>query len=67
MVSTSTFRSCTALLNFFTCLIVVFTSISLRDLFLSSLRAPTCLPVFSCIYFSELFIFSLKDSNIFMR
>ena len=66
IVSTSTFRSWTALSNSFTYL-VVFSYISLKDLFVSSLRASTCLPVSSCIYFSELFISSLKDSIIFMR
>jgi hypothetical protein len=61
IVSTSTFRIWTALFNSFTFLIV-FSYISLRDLFVPSFRASTCLPVFSCISFRELFTSSLKDS-----
>jgi hypothetical protein len=54
------------LFNSFTCLIV-FSYISLRDLFVSSLIASTYLPVISCISLREFFIFSLKASVIFMR
>jgi hypothetical protein len=54
------------LFNFFTYLIV-FSCISLMGLCVSSLRASTCLPVFSSIPFSDLFISYLKDSVIFMR
>jgi hypothetical protein len=39
----------------------------LRDLFVSSLRASTCLPVFYYISLCELFISSLKASITFMR
>ena len=45
IVSISIFRTWTTLFNYFTCLIV-FSYISLRDLFVSSLRASTRLPVF---------------------
>lgn len=40
---------------------------SLRSLFLFSLRASPCLLVFSSISFSEFFISSLKDTIVFMR
>jgi hypothetical protein len=44
------FRSLMVLFNSFTCL-VVFSYNSLRDICVSSLRASTCLPVFSCTFF----------------
>jgi hypothetical protein len=53
IVSTSTFRSWTALFNSFSSFIVL-SYISLRGLFISSLMASICLPVFSCISFSPL-------------
>jgi len=65
-VSPSTFRSWTTLCNSFTCLIV-FSCISLRELFISSLRLSTYLPVFSCISYVELFISSLKDYIILTK
>jgi hypothetical protein len=54
IVSISIFGSWTVLFNSFTCLIV-FSYISLRDLFISSLMAFTCLSVFSYISPKELF------------
>ena len=59
LASISTFRSCTVLFIFFTCLIV-FSYIYLRDLFLSSLKTSTCLIVFSYILLRDLFISSFK-------
>jgi hypothetical protein len=59
IVSTSIFRTWTVLFNSITCL-VVFSCNSLRDFCVSSLKASSCLPVFSCIYF-------LKSSIIIMR
>jgi hypothetical protein len=49
IVSVSNFRSWMVLFISFACLIV-FSCNSLRDLCVSSLRAPSCLPVFSCIF-----------------
>ena len=63
--SPSTFRSGTILFSFFIWLIV-FSCISLMELFVSSLRTSTCSPVISCIYLTELFISILKVSIIFM-
>ena len=37
------------------------------DFCVSSLRASTCLPVFSCISLRELFMFFLKSSITVMR
>ena len=45
----------------------IFLFFSLRDSFVSSLSVSSCLPVFSCVSFSELFLFSLKGSIIFMK
>jgi hypothetical protein len=45
-VSNSIFRSCMILFNSFTCL-VVFSCNSLRDFYVSSLKASTCSPEFS--------------------
>jgi len=56
IVSTSLFRSWMVL---FTCL-VMFSCNFLRDFYVSSLMASSCLPVFSCIFF-------LKSSIIIMR
>ena len=41
---------------------VVFSYNSLRDFCVSSLRASTCLLVFSCIYLRDLFMSFLKSS-----
>jgi hypothetical protein len=57
--SISIFRSWVVLFNTITCL-VVFSCNSLRDFSVSSSKASSCLPVFSCIYF-------LKSSIIIMR
>jgi hypothetical protein len=45
---------------------IVFSCNSLRDFCVSSLRASSCLPVFSCICLRELFM-SLKFSIAIMR
>ena len=45
----------------------MFTCNSLRDFCVSSLRASTCLPVFSCISLRELFMSFLKSCVIIMR
>ena len=45
----------------------MFSSNSLREFCVSSLRASTCLPVFSCISLTELFMSFLKSSIIIMR
>jgi hypothetical protein len=66
IVSTSIFRSWIVLFNSFTCL-DVFSWNSLRDFCVSSLRASTYLPVFSCIYLRELFMSVLKFSISIMR
>jgi hypothetical protein len=66
IVSISIFITWTFFFNSFTNLIV-FSCISLRDLFVSSLRASSCLPVFSYISLMELFVSSLKASIIFER
>jgi hypothetical protein len=58
-VSTSIFRSWMVLLKSFICL-VVFSCYSLRNFCVSSLRASSCLPLFSCISF-------LKSSFIIKR
>jgi hypothetical protein len=50
----------------FTCLTVFFCN-SLSNFCISSLRASSCLPVFSCISLRELFIFFLKFPIIIMR
>ena len=42
-------------------------SYSLRDFCVSSLRASSCLPVFSCLPLKELFMPVLKASIIIMR
>jgi hypothetical protein len=46
--------------------LVVFSCSSLRDFCVSSVRASSCLPLFSYISLRELFIFFLKSSNINM-
>jgi len=66
IVSISICRSWMVLLNFFICL-VVFCCISLRDFYVSSLRASISLPVFPCISLRELFMPFLKSSIIIMR
>ena len=40
---------------------------SLRDFYVSSLRASSSLPVFSCIFLREVFLSVLKPSVIVMR
>jgi hypothetical protein len=59
------FCSWTVLFKSFTGLIVF--SCFLRDLFVSSLRASTWLPLFSCISLRDFFISSLKASIILRR
>jgi hypothetical protein len=54
------------LFNSFTCL-VVFSGNSLRDFCVSSLRASTFLPMFSCISLRGFFMSYLKSSIISMR
>jgi hypothetical protein len=44
----------------------VFFCISLRDIFVFSLRVSTRLTVLSCIYLTELIIYSLKVFTMFM-
>jgi hypothetical protein len=66
IVSTSIFRSLMVLFNSFTFL-DMFSYNSLRDFCVSSLRAPSCLSVFSCISLRELFMSFLKSSIIVMR
>ena len=66
IASITTFRFYTVLFNSFTCLIV-FSFISLRDLFVSSLKTSACLIVFYCISLRYLFISSLKAFIIFIR
>jgi hypothetical protein len=63
IVSTSIFNSWMVLLNSFTCL-GIFSYNSLRDFCVSSLRAPTYLPVLSFISLRELFIYVLLKSSI---
>ena len=48
-------------------LLFMFSCYSLRDFWVSSLRASTCLPVFSCISLRELFMSFLKSYIIIMR
>ena len=55
IVSTSIFRSWMVLLNSFTCL-VVFSSNSLRDFCVNSLRASTCSPVFFAISLMSFYV-----------
>ena len=54
-----------AFVHSFTCWIV-FSSNSLRDFCVFSLRASTYLPVFSCMVLRELFI-SFLESSVIMR
>jgi hypothetical protein len=57
--SISIFRSWVVLF-FSVASLIVFSCNSLRDFCVSSLRASSCLPLFSCIYSRELFITFLK-------
>jgi hypothetical protein len=66
IVSISIFRSWMVLFNSVTCLIL-FSCNSLRDFYVSSLRAFSCLPGFSCIFKRELFMSFLKSSIIIIR
>jgi hypothetical protein len=59
IVSISIFSSWTILFNSFTCLIAFF-CISIRVLFVSSLRASTCLPVFFLFFFKGVIYILLK-------
>jgi hypothetical protein len=52
LASISIFRPWMLLFNFFTCLVVFFPYISLRDLCVYSLRVSTCLPVFLSMSYS---------------
>jgi len=69
IVSIFMFKSCMVLFNSLTCLLVGFFFFfnSLRDFFVSSLRASTCLLVLSCIYLRELFMFFLKFSILILN
>lgn len=59
-VSMSSFRSFTVLLILLTGLIV-FSCITLRDLFVSPLRICTCFILFFCFFLRDCFIFVFKD------
>jgi hypothetical protein len=66
IVSTSIFRSWMILFNSFTCL-DVFSCNSLRNFYIFSLRASSCLPVFSYISSRDLFMSLLMSFIIIMR
>lgn len=64
IASIFSFRSCTILFFIFFTSVIVLSCTSLRDVFVSSLRASNYLSLFSCISLRELFVSSLKT---FMR
>ena len=66
IVSISIFRSWMVLFNSVTCLIL-FSCNSLRDFYVSFLRAFSCLPGFSCISLRGLLMSFLKSSTSNMR